>query len=96
MGSTKVNELINQDRRQLLGAAAIGIFAGGAVSLLTSQPAAAQAGEAIRPFRVNVSEADLVDLRRRIAATRWPDRETVNDRSQGAQLANFQDRKSVV
>ena len=38
---------------------------------------------AIRPFRINVPEEALVDLRRRIAATRWPDRETVTDRSQG-------------
>jgi epoxide hydrolase-like protein len=43
----------------------------------------------IRPFRVNVPEADLVDLRRRISATR-PDQETVTDRSQGAQLAKIQ------
>lgn len=48
------------------------------------------AGE-IRPFRVNVPEEALVDLRRRIAATRWPDRETVADRSQGAQLARLQE-----
>ena len=41
---------------------------------------------AIRPFRVNVPEAELDDLRRRIAATRWPDRETVADTSQGVQL----------
>jgi hypothetical protein len=40
----------------------------------------------IRPFRINVPEDDLVDLRRRITATRWPDRETVDDRSQGVQL----------
>ena len=91
MESTKVNELINQDRRRLLGAAAMGIVAGGAVSLLTSQPAAAQAGEAIRPFRVSVPEADLVDLRRRIAATRWPTKELVADRSQGVQLATLRE-----
>ena len=42
---------------------------------------------AIRPFRVNIPEADLVDLRRRIAATRWPTKELVKDRSQGVQLA---------
>jgi hypothetical protein len=42
---------------------------------------------AIRPFRINVPEEELVDLRRRIAATRWPDRETVADPSQGVQLA---------
>ena len=91
MESTKVNELINQDRRRLLGAAAMGIVAGGAVSLLTSQPAAAQAGEPIRPFRVSVPEADLVDLRRRIAATRWPTKELVADRSQGVQLATLRE-----
>src|SRR5438105_2987008 len=45
---------------------------------------------AIRPFRINVSEEALVDLRRRIAATRWPERETVNDQSQGVQLATIQ------
>ena len=43
----------------------------------------------IRPFRVNVPEKDLVDLRRRIAATRWPDKETVDDQSQGIQLAKL-------
>jgi pimeloyl-ACP methyl ester carboxylesterase len=40
----------------------------------------------IRPFRINVPEEALVDLRRKIAATRWPDKETVADPSQGAQL----------
>ncbi len=45
---------------------------------------------AIRPFRINVPEADLVDLRRRVLATRWPDRETVTDQSQGVQLAKLQ------
>ena len=45
----------------------------------------------VRPFRVDVPEEDLVDLRRRIAATRWPDRETVPDRSQGPKLAEMQE-----
>ena len=45
----------------------------------------------VRPFRVDVPEEDLVDLRQRIAATRWPDRETVPDRSQGAQLTELQE-----
>jgi pimeloyl-ACP methyl ester carboxylesterase len=44
----------------------------------------------IRPFRVNVPEAELTELRRRINATRWPDRETVTDASQGVQLATSQ------
>src|SRR5262249_44751017 len=47
--------------------------------------------ESIRPFKVQVSRAALDDLRRRIAATRWPDRETVADPSQGAQLAKLQE-----
>jgi NADPH:quinone reductase-like Zn-dependent oxidoreductase len=45
---------------------------------------------AVRPFRINVPDEALVDLRRRIAATRWPDKETVSDRSQGAQLEKIQ------
>jgi pimeloyl-ACP methyl ester carboxylesterase len=44
----------------------------------------------IRPFRVNVPEADLTELRRRIHATRWPDKETVPDQTQGVQLATMQ------
>jgi len=45
----------------------------------------------IRPFRVDIPEEHLVDLRRRIAATRWPERETVADESQGVQLATMQE-----
>ena len=44
----------------------------------------------IRPFRVNVPEAELTELRRRINATRWPSKELVADRSQGVQLATLQ------
>ena len=46
--------------------------------------------DAIRPFPVNVPEAELTELRRRINATKWPDRETVTDASQGVQLATMQ------
>jgi pimeloyl-ACP methyl ester carboxylesterase len=67
----------------------------GAVAGAASQPQAdSTAGgrsAAIRPFNVNVPEKELVDLRQRIAATRWPDRETVTDRSQGVQLAKLQE-----
>ena len=45
---------------------------------------------AIRPFQVNVPEAELTELRRRIKATRWPDKETVTDATQGVQLATVQ------
>ena len=45
----------------------------------------------IRPFpKVNVPEAELTELRRRINATRWPERETVTDATQGVQLATTQ------
>ena len=47
--------------------------------------------EAIRPFRARVPDADVADLRRRLEATRFPDKETVADASQGAQLANLQE-----
>jgi pimeloyl-ACP methyl ester carboxylesterase len=46
--------------------------------------------DAIRPFHVNVPEAELTDLRRRVQATKWPERETVTDASQGVQLATVQ------
>ena len=45
---------------------------------------------AIRPFTVNVPEAELTDLRRRVIATKWPERETVADESQGVQLSTIQ------
>jgi pimeloyl-ACP methyl ester carboxylesterase len=44
----------------------------------------------IRPFHVNVGDSDLIELRARINATRWPERETVTDQSQGVQLATIQ------
>ncbi len=56
-----------------------------------SETAAAERSHAIRPFQVNIPEAALVDLRQRVLATRWPDRETVDDQSQGVQLAKIQE-----
>jgi pimeloyl-ACP methyl ester carboxylesterase len=73
-------------RRSLLTLAATA----GAISLLPASLRATTEGDAIRPFTVNFPEADLIDLRRRVKATRWPDRETVKDTSQGAQLATMQ------
>jgi pimeloyl-ACP methyl ester carboxylesterase len=82
---------IDRDRRWLLGMATIGIAVAIAANLLPSQLAATLGGDAIRPFRINVPDEQLVDLRRRIAATRWPDRETVTDGSQGNQLGKLQE-----
>src|ERR1700741_507094 len=63
--------------------------AAGAVGLIPTSVRAAT-GEAIRPFSFTAPEEALVDLRRRLAATRWPGRETVADPSQGVQLATIQ------
>jgi pimeloyl-ACP methyl ester carboxylesterase len=75
------------NRRDFLGVSA----AAAALTVLAAGALTAAEGEVIRPFRVNIPDEQLVDLRRRIAATRWPDRETVNDRSQGIQLAKLQE-----
>ena len=71
-------------RRDVLATTA----AAAALSLLGEHmPHAAEGHNAMRPFRINVPEPELVDLRRRINATKWPERETVTDASQGVQLA---------
>ena len=57
---------------------------------MTQQATRTAEDTSIRPFQFNVSEEELVELRRRIAATRWPDKEQVNDQSQGVQLATMQ------
>jgi pimeloyl-ACP methyl ester carboxylesterase len=83
------------NRRTVLAAAAAGAFG---LAAPTASRAAAPAGSsagggdnAIRPFRINVPEKALIDLRLRIAATQWPDRETVKDQSQGVPLATMQE-----
>jgi pimeloyl-ACP methyl ester carboxylesterase len=63
-------------------------LAGAAV--LPAEAGTAADDQAIRPFHVSFPDADLVDLRRRIVATRWPEKETVNDATQGVQLATTQ------
>ena len=61
-------------------------------------PATVLAAEdtAIRPFRINIPEAELTELRRRINATKWPERETVTDASQGVQLATIQSTRALL
>jgi pimeloyl-ACP methyl ester carboxylesterase len=54
-------------------------------------PPTADEAITIRPFQVSVPEADLAELHRRIAATRWPEKETVADQSQGVQLETLQE-----
>jgi pimeloyl-ACP methyl ester carboxylesterase len=74
-------------RRMLLTAAA----GAGALGLLPTMLRAGPGGGSIRPFVVDIPQVELDDLRRRIAATRWPEPETVEDRSQGIQLASMRD-----
>src|SRR4051794_4101 len=90
MQTNDVTEGIDQDRRMLLGTVTLGIAAAGTASLFPSTLVAAATGDAIRPFRVQFAEEKLADLRRRIAATRWPEPETVADDSQGVRLATMQ------
>ena len=92
-----MSEEIRHDRRRFLGAAAATVAA---AHLGMSYAAEAQAARAeptdappikgeVRPFRINVPDDQVADLRRRLEATRWPDRETVADQSQGVQLATM-------
>jgi pimeloyl-ACP methyl ester carboxylesterase len=75
----------------------VGAFSAGLVVFASpgdAQTAAtheAAEGRSIRPFTVQIPQAELEELRRRIAATRWSDRETVTDRSQGVQLQKLQE-----
>jgi pimeloyl-ACP methyl ester carboxylesterase len=55
-----------------------------------AQPALRKATASIRPFQIDIPETELIELRRRILATRWPEKETVGDASQGVQLATVQ------
>jgi pimeloyl-ACP methyl ester carboxylesterase len=79
---------------QLTRAIRIGVIAMATTTSLTvSSTSAADENNdtAIRPFRLSIAEKEIVELRRRIAATRWPTRELVEDRSQGVQLATLKE-----
>jgi Epoxide hydrolase N terminus len=75
------------DRRKVLGASA----AVAASSLILRHAHAATTRDAISPFQINFPKEQLVDLRRRIAMTRWPEQEAVTDDSQGVPLAMMQE-----
>jgi pimeloyl-ACP methyl ester carboxylesterase len=85
MSATATSSSLN--RREFLASSA----AVGASSLFATSALAAAEGGSIRPFHVSIPEEQLLDLRRRVLATRWPDRETVPDRAQGMQLAKVQE-----
>src|SRR3954463_6756364 len=62
----------------------------GALSVLPTKVRAGAVESSVRPFHINIPEEAVVDLRRRINATKWPERENVPDSSQGVQLATIQ------
>src|SRR5690349_17240914 len=82
-------EVIDQDRRRLLAAFSAGFAAAGAATVLplrqanADTAASATSPDAIRPFHVHFPDDDLAELRLRLKKTRWPDKETVKDQSQG-------------
>jgi pimeloyl-ACP methyl ester carboxylesterase len=104
MDNTETSEVIDQDRRLLLGTAALGAAVAGTAGLFPSGLAAAAANEEIRPFTINFPPEEVAELRRRIAATRWPEAELVSGEAsrriwstplaagetQGVQLATMQ------
>jgi pimeloyl-ACP methyl ester carboxylesterase len=85
-GEIVMSAMSSPTRRSLLAISA----AAGVYSLLPGRVAAKGEDSAIRPFHIKVSEEQLVDLRKRVKATQWPERETVKDPSQGVQLATVQ------
>ena len=66
------------------------VLSGSAGQAQTSKPTDLRSSDEVRPYHIKVSEAALNDLRQRIKSTRWPDKETVNDETQGVQLATMQ------
>jgi pimeloyl-ACP methyl ester carboxylesterase len=92
LGNMTIGSRLNLAALILAGAFALALPATGAASTATRAEEARQAGDvSIRPFRAHVPDAAIADMRRRLRTTRWPDRETVADRSQGVQLARLQE-----
>src|SRR3954463_14459587 len=77
-------------RVSFIGLAAALLIAGGIVMTHASMVATPAGADAIKPFGFIFPEETLADLKRRVAATRWPDKEIVPDQSQGVQLATVQ------
>ncbi|MFL5614980.1 MAG: epoxide hydrolase family protein [Gemmatimonadaceae bacterium] len=96
-----MSEPYNLNRRGFVAAAAAGVAASGSgllglarrVNAMTNMMTEVETGAEhtdIRPFHVTFTDAELADLRRRIKGTKWPERETVSDTTQGVQLATMQ------
>jgi hypothetical protein len=78
---------LSPTRRSFLAASA----AAGAVGLMPASLRASADDASLRPYQVRFPDSDLEDLRRRIQATKWPDREQVPDTTQGVQLSTMRD-----
>ncbi|WP_232487295.1 epoxide hydrolase family protein [Azotobacter chroococcum] len=101
MSTSASQDSFDRTRRRLLGATVLAAASAGLSAMLPARASAAleraftderetgSGGDAIRPFRIHVPERDLAELRRRIQAARWPDRELVADEAQGLQLARL-------
>ncbi|WP_213979763.1 epoxide hydrolase [Sphingomonas sp. dw_22] len=85
MPTTLIPDLSTTRRRFIAASAAVG-----AAGLIPTALLAGTGGGAIRPFRVNIPDQAITDLRRRLASARWPGKETVADDSQGVPLGRLQ------
>jgi len=83
------NSSTSIDRRSFLASSLIGTIALSAPLAVGAAPARAAAGDAVHPFQFKASQEALVDLHHRLRHTRWPERETVEDASQGVNLATM-------
>ena len=86
----------NYRRRDFINASVMSLTATQFAISGTAIAAVSPDARIIRPFKIHVSDGVLVDLRKRIAATRYPDRETVSNRTQGVQLAKFRELHAVL
>ena len=83
-------ETIKTNKRSFLNAIAIGTFMLIAATSFGQKKQTKVVSEAIRPYHISISKEALTDLRNRVNATRWPDKETVTDQSQGVKLQQIQ------
>ncbi|KIC92643.1 multidrug MFS transporter [Flavihumibacter solisilvae] len=95
--SSKAIQKLKKNKMKMAKFLIAGMVLGAALTLQStaakaqgSSSAGVNTAEAIRPFRVNVSEAEIQDLRKRIQATKWPSKELVKDATQGVQLETMQ------
>ena len=83
-------ETIKTNKRSFPNAIAIGTFMLIAATSFGQKKQTKVVSEAIRPYHITISKEALTDLRNRVNATRWPDKETVTDQSQGVKLQQIQ------